>query len=483
MHHLQTDMSTDRATTLNGQTVTFFTEIIGEGLMKRVYLCSDRSSVICFFRDQSDSQRLARLKAVVEKYNPTRDPQTGAYWKELYCWPTDIARSPKHGLGVIVPRYPQNFIFANGPWKGREKKGAWFFGRTGGGTPFRDMMPASERGDWLTFLKITIQLARAVRRLHMAGLAHSDLSSNNVLVDPVAGRATVIDIDALVVPGIFPPDVAGSPGYIAPEVLATIHLPRNDPRRNVPNIRTDQHALAVLIYQYLLFRHPLYGPRALAAAPDEDEIQSMGTHALFIEHPTDHANRLRTRITPYAVLGPSLARLIETAFISGLHAPHARPAASDWERALMKTYDAVLPCDNAKCGGGWFPLADTKRIVCPWCGTKYTRAVPVLTLCSERKRGQWLPDSQIVVYDQRCLFKWHAFINARAGEHADRTPHAYCRYHEGKWLLINERLGSLTSVAGSVVRPGQAVELTHGAQFRLSQDADGRMAEVRVHDP
>lgn len=37
--------------------------------------------------------------------------------------------------------------------------------------------------------------------MHAAGLAHSDLSYKNVLIDPVTGSACVIDVDGLVVPG------------------------------------------------------------------------------------------------------------------------------------------------------------------------------------------------------------------------------------------------------------------------------------------
>ena len=95
--------------------------------------------------------------------------------------------------------------------------------------------------------------------MHAAGLAHSDLSYKNILIDPVTGRACVIDVDGLVVPGKYPPDVVGTPDFIAPEVIQTNHLKKDDPKRYLPNIMTDRHALAVLIYMYLLYRHPLRG--------------------------------------------------------------------------------------------------------------------------------------------------------------------------------------------------------------------------------
>lgn len=95
--------------------------------------------------------------------------------------------------------------------------------------------------------------------MHAAGLCHSDLSYKNVLIDPELGHACIIDVDGLVVPGKFPPDVVGTPDFIAPEVVKTSHLPKDDPRRVLPSIATDRHALSVLIYMYLLFRHPLRG--------------------------------------------------------------------------------------------------------------------------------------------------------------------------------------------------------------------------------
>ena len=39
----------------------------------------------------------------------------------------------------------------------------------------------AELGDWLSYFQVCVNIARGVKRLHAAGLAHSDLSYNNVL--------------------------------------------------------------------------------------------------------------------------------------------------------------------------------------------------------------------------------------------------------------------------------------------------------------
>ncbi len=107
-------------------------------------------------------------------------------------------------------------------------------------------------------LRYCLLLTRAVRRMHAAGLSHSDLSYKNVLIDPEMGHACIIDVDGLVVPGKYPPDIMGTPDLSLPEVVKTSHLSKEDPNRVLPSISTDRHALSVLIYMYLFFRFIRY---------------------------------------------------------------------------------------------------------------------------------------------------------------------------------------------------------------------------------
>lgn len=183
------------------------------GGMKKTFFALDKSYVVQFYHNQSvghDPNRMVRLEAILGKFNPTiPETQGGArggnqvtaeYFKKLFCWPTAIVTRPQ--AGIVAPAYPSNYFFADGPWKGIEKKGKWFVGRSPSGKYFRDMMPNSECGTWINYFKLCILMARAVRRLHQAGLAHSDLSCNNILIDPSNGLSIVIDIDSLVVPHV-----------------------------------------------------------------------------------------------------------------------------------------------------------------------------------------------------------------------------------------------------------------------------------------
>lgn len=157
--------------------------------------------------------------------------------------------------------------------------------------------------------------------MHAAEVAHSDLSCNNVLIDPVSGSCVVIDIDSFVVPGLFPPKVAGTRGYIAPEVLATLNLDFTDPARNLPCITTDLFALPVLIYEYFLKRPPLQGPKIHSSNPDEDDFLMFGSKALFIENPNDASKRPNDLKITVKDFGSHVEKLFLQSFVEGLHNP------------------------------------------------------------------------------------------------------------------------------------------------------------------
>ncbi|MDE7244676.1 MAG: hypothetical protein K2O18_11985, partial [Oscillospiraceae bacterium] len=377
------------------------------GGMKYTYFAPDKSYVVQFFNKPEmarDPNLHRRLEAIIGKYNPTLSEQQGgaqgnsasmaAYFAGKFCWPTAIVRSPEFGL--VCPAYPANYFFSNNASSipelsadlcGKDKKSKWFTS-----PKLRRYMREQELGDFRAMLQMSISLARSVRRLHQAGLAHSDLSCNNVLVDPQSGSCVIIDIDSLVVPGLYPPEVIGTGGYIAPEVLETAGLPFGDPRRKLPSSYTDLHALAVLLYEYLLLRHPLNGPASYSEDPEEDDFLCMGPKALFIENPYDTSNRPAGLEMTVRDLGPELEKLFLRAFVDGLHHPGERPAAMEWEKALVKTWDLLQPCENPDCAAKWFVFYDRKRPVCPFCGHRISRENIVRLRLRRQlggKRGRW----------------------------------------------------------------------------------------------
>ena len=486
--------------TSDGKKIEYVDEVIGQGGMKDVYFSPDKSYVVALYRDPLDNQGKERLKSIVGSYRDGIFEQSGAdYWKKMFCWPTGIVEQGNR-IGVVAPTYLPRFFFAHGSInddmlgiKGKEKEGKWFASASNR----NKYLARQEIGTWLSHLQICLMISRSVRRMHAAGLAHSDLSYKNVLVDPVSGSACIIDIDGLVVPGKFPPDVVGTPDFIAPEVIATLRLAKEDTDRKLPSALTDRHALAVLIYMYLFYRHPLRGEKVHDVDAIKDEEMTMGTHALFVEHPTDHSNRVKPDqlskaqlpwgnpgIMPHTIAGPLLSTLFKKAFVDGLHSPHERPTPSEWENAIIRTMDMIQPCSK-KCEMSWYVFDNSMKPKCPYCNTAYSGKLPVLNFYSSRRSGSYHPDNhRLIVWDGQSLFPWHVNRNVFPNEHLpnnQRKRVGYFQLHLGDWYLVNEDMPQLhDAITHKNIPIGGNVKLVDGAQILLSREDGGRIIQVQI---
>lgn len=493
-------MSIVKLTSVNGNPISFCDELIGSGAMKDIYASPDRTYVVGFIRDVPDDALRERIREIIGRYRENLyQKDGGAFWQDYFCWPTDMVEHQGR-VGVVAPFYASHFLFEHGSKnddmlniRGKDKEGKWFTSASNR----EKWLDSREKGNWLNHLQICLSIARAVRRLHMAGLAHSDLSYKNVLVDPPRGKACIIDIDGLVVPGRYPPDVVGTPDFIAPEVIASQHLTKDNPKRILPSRTTDQHALAVLIYMYLFFRHPLRGRKIFDPDPNRDEELGMGEQSLFVEHPSDASNSVRSsdlrpqalpwgdpRERPYNLAGPLLKELFDKAFVYGLHVPDKRPSAADWESALVRTMDMIQPC-SANCEMGWFVFDNTKSPTCPHCGAAYRGKLPVLNLYSGRTKGNFHPDNhRVMVWDGQSLFPWHVNRMIFPNEHLTSVMKkrvGYFQSHGGEWYLVNENMpGMKDMTSGHDVPIGQNVKLTEGRQILLSPEEGGRLVQVQM---
>jgi serine/threonine-protein kinase len=97
--------------------------------------------------------------------------------------------------------------------------------------------------------RLGARIAEALAHAHGAGVVHRDLKPANVMVDWASDRAVITDFglargsDA---EGTRTGLVLGSPGYMAPELLAG----------QAPDARSDLYALGVLMFQLLAGRLP-----------------------------------------------------------------------------------------------------------------------------------------------------------------------------------------------------------------------------------
>lgn len=476
----------------NGNTIEYVYDANApRGGMKHTFFTPDKQFAVQFFNDPknaADPRMQDRIRTIVGIYNPTlseadggavgNTEKTASYFRQRFCWPIAIIKQPE--FGIVCPTYPRNFFFSADAstvlnLKGKDKKSNWFTGRN------RKYLSPAERGNFRTMLGTAIGLSRSIRRMHQAGLAHSDLSCNNVLIDPKTGASVVIDIDSLVVPNKYAPEVVGTRGYIAPEVLATLGMDADDPRRALPCVQTDLHALPVLIYEYLFCRHPLIGPKIYDPNDAEhDDFLALGEKATFIEDPNDTSNRPPDLDVTIKSLSRGLEGLFLRAFSKGLHDPSERPTAMEWERELLRAWDMLVPCANPQCEKQWFILRDPQNPVCPFCKTRVNTPLTRLLFKSEMRgrKGVYRDKSEAVVYDRMPLYDWHVLSNIHNDEKADTQVAAYIANYQGKTLLVNQNIDGMLSPSGRLVPKGSAVELKNGTAFKMTGGENGLLCEV-----
>ena len=425
----------EKAINRDGGTVEFdVSNPAGSGGMKQVFFVKGRKQVVAFFhKAEADDLREQRLLQVIGPFNPTRYGQRNAdYWGELFSWPSAMVDHPTRGIGILLPMYPKSFFFSEGARAGQEKNGSWFNNcdrKTG--KSFRHVhVDPTERGTLRGYIEAMLTLAQSVQRMHNAGLAHSDLSENNVLVDPVAGRSLIIDVDSLVVTGMYPPDVLGTPGFIAPEVMGTKHLAMGDPRRAHASAETDKHALAVMMYRYLMERHPLEGKAVFPGkSAEEEDLLKFGSSALYCEHDTNVSNRPNdVNYLSATVLGTKVANLFRRAFVDGLTAPAKRPMPGDWVTALRSALDNLVLCENKGCTSGWFVHSESADSKCPYCRSIPARGVTQVRFEREGKPGWYRAAGEIVVNASARegigteILRHHVYAGALRGPGEDPAP-------------------------------------------------------------
>ncbi|MDR0609679.1 MAG: hypothetical protein LBG58_06180 [Planctomycetaceae bacterium] len=478
-----------KTTTTDGTLVEFQYDAANptaSGTFKDVYFAPDESYVVAFFKTTPDETELKRIEKVIGDYrNEIYLGPGGDYLRELYCWPEKIVKYDGK-IGLVTPAFRQEFLFDPGPGetKRREKVVTWF----GEAYNFNNRLQPYERGELLGYLQVCMKLARAVRRLYTAGMAHSDISHKNCLVNPAKGNACIIDIEGLVVNNLYPPKVIGTPGFMAPEVVTN---------RARPSTETDSHSLAVLIYMLLFHRHPLIGGAYHSEDDTEQKKLEMGEKALFIENPVDTSNRLtpgpydkgkRPWVDPvelpYTVCGSELKELFDRAFIDGLHNPSQRPTANDWETALLNTIDMYLECKGKNCLKKGFIFSKNSR-QCPYCGTPYKGSIAVLDF-SYRNGSHTYPENHSMVCNEKWLYPWHVSRDSSPNETligTQKDPVGYFSFDRGsgKHFIVNTNVTEMKNVTtNSPVPIGQSVELTNGLELCLSPRNKGRTVKVRI---
>ena len=115
-----------------------------------------------------------------------------------------------------------------------------------------DLMKRRAEPSFRALCTACFELAHHYMLLHSKGLSYRDISFGNVFFDPKTGEVRICDNDNVTVNGETAGGVAGTPRFMAPEIV------RGQAK---PSTETDLFSLAVLLFYMLFMHHPLEGAR------------------------------------------------------------------------------------------------------------------------------------------------------------------------------------------------------------------------------
>lgn len=204
----------------------------------------------------------------------------------------------------------------------------------------------AERGPLsLSLLRVAAgQILAGLAAIHVAGLVHGDLKSDNILWDAVEHRAVIIDFGLARPPGTRLTDeeglISGTPDYMAPEVV------RGEPVTRA----SDVYAAGVILYEMLTGSTPFGG----------------GTVAEILER------QLEDEIVPPSLRCPDreIPRELEAAIMGALaKRAQKRPAQAMRLRAQVMRAVPVRPVEPEAATRGVFTTNGPTR--------RWNRARPV----------------------------------------------------------------------------------------------------------
>lgn len=284
---------------------------------------------------------------------------------ECFVWPQHFVEDDKGGYGYLMDiidtdRFVQFSNIYNGRRRVKNK-------RTGLKQTV-DVRFSSFEAE----LSAAINLANAFRALHRQGLAYQDLNDGGFYIDVETGDLKVCDCDNIAPSGDSRCKIVlGTYGYMAPEIV-------DDPKNNLPNMDTDKHSLAVLLFMLFMGGKPFDG-KLLAGQMIDVSAQSRfyGRGAVFVYHPSDPSNRPIEGhhvnvISLWPEFPPAIQKLFTSCFVEGVVTPTKRPTENKWIQALNSMRAGLITC---ACGDTEDIITDANivggRYVCPRCKSRY----------------------------------------------------------------------------------------------------------------
>lgn len=186
-----------------------------------------------------------------------------------------------------------------------------------------------------------MNIAHAMRKLHLKGYSYKDLNPKNFALNPEDGDALIIDNDNVSVDG-SKCTVKGMKGYMAPEIPRSKYVLS-------PCRETDFYSLAVILYRLFFVDHPMDGKlwEKFPLCTDEAEEFLYSIKPVFHFDPQNDSNRPTDVYAPNAIsrwvsMPLEIRKLFLTMFTEGIGHPDKRLPEGEWIKTIAKCRDKLI---------------------------------------------------------------------------------------------------------------------------------------------
>ena len=210
-----------------------------------------------------------------------------------------------------------------------------------------------------------LNVVEAFQALHRKGLSYQDLSPGNFFINKDNGDVLVCDNDNAA-PNGENLGVAGTPGYMAPEVVLG---------KSTPNTDTDLFSLSVILFELFFMSHPLDGANCCKYPCLTQQVEK----DLYAINPTFVMDKSGTNppvrgvhsnlIKLWPVYPDFLHDAFSTAFGEGIKNSNKRLTERDWQKILHNLLGNSVPCP--RCGELNFADKATGGVLTCDCGKQY----------------------------------------------------------------------------------------------------------------
>lgn len=207
-------------------------------------------------------------------------------------------------------------------------------------------------------LKAAIQIVSSFRMLHNQGFSYQDLNDGNFFMNPETGDILICDNDNVSKWG-EQSGIAGKCRYMAPAVVMG---------RKLPDKKTDEFSLAVILFLLLMRNHPLEGIATQQFPIMTEQLQKYyyGENPVFIADPQNTSNRPVEGVHNNFILRwPMMPNYVQDAFVKAFS---HEVMCEDKQGMTEKEWISVLLRFRSEI------------IICPYCH-KETRYIAERTPC------------------------------------------------------------------------------------------------------